>query len=89
MADKTHYIIRGGVEGRERLRVLARVMRPATVSLLHRAGIRPGMACLDVGLASRAEIDGIVADLYAFARAAGTVGSGARVVEAWGRRPAA
>ena len=49
MADKTHYIIRGGVEGRERLRVLARVMRPATVSLLHRAGIRPGMACLDVG----------------------------------------
>jgi len=48
-AKKTHYIIRGGVEGRERLRILARVMQPATLSLLHRAGIRPGMACLDIG----------------------------------------
>jgi ubiquinone/menaquinone biosynthesis C-methylase UbiE len=48
-AKKPHYIIRGGVEGRERLRILARVMRPATLSLLRRAGIRPGMACLDVG----------------------------------------
>jgi ubiquinone/menaquinone biosynthesis C-methylase UbiE len=47
--DKGHYIIRGGVEGRERLRVLARVVRPITLSLLHRAGIRPGMACLDMG----------------------------------------
>jgi ubiquinone/menaquinone biosynthesis C-methylase UbiE len=46
---KKHYIIRGGVEGRERLRILARVMRPATLSLLQRAGIRPGMACLDIG----------------------------------------
>jgi ubiquinone/menaquinone biosynthesis C-methylase UbiE len=48
-AKKSHYIIRGGVEGRERLRILARIMRPATLSLLQRAGIQPGMACLDVG----------------------------------------
>lgn len=47
--DKRHYIIRGGVEGRDRLRVLSRVMRPATLSLLQRAGIKPGMTCLDVG----------------------------------------
>ena len=47
--ERTHYIIRGGVEGRERLRVLARVMRSATLSLLQRAGLRPGMACLDIG----------------------------------------
>jgi SAM-dependent methyltransferase len=44
-----HYIIRGGVEGRERLRLLARVLWPTTISLLQRVGIWPGMACLDVG----------------------------------------
>ena len=43
------YVIRGGVEGRERLRLLARVMRPTTLSLLERVGIRPRMTCLDVG----------------------------------------
>ncbi len=43
------YIIRGGFEGRERLRVLARVMQPSTLSLFHRAGVRAGMDCLDVG----------------------------------------
>ena len=43
------YLIRGGVEGRERLRVLARVMRPTTLSLFDRVGIKAGMACLDVG----------------------------------------
>jgi ubiquinone/menaquinone biosynthesis C-methylase UbiE len=43
------YIIRGGVDGRERLRILARVMQPTTLALLDRGGIRPGMACLDVG----------------------------------------
>jgi 2-polyprenyl-3-methyl-5-hydroxy-6-metoxy-1,4-benzoquinol methylase len=47
--ERYHYIIRGGVEGRERLRVLARVMRPTTLNLFDRVGIRPGMACLDVG----------------------------------------
>jgi ubiquinone/menaquinone biosynthesis C-methylase UbiE len=47
--EKVPYIIRGGVEGRERLRILARVMRPTTLDLLERAGMRPGMTCLEVG----------------------------------------
>lgn len=49
LMDKSHYIIRGGVEGRERLRILSRLMRPTSLDLLQRAGIRPGMACLEVG----------------------------------------
>lgn len=44
-----YYVIRGGVEGRERLRVLARVMQPTTLALLDRVGIGAGMSCLDVG----------------------------------------
>ena len=47
--DEHHYLIRGGIEGRERLRVLARVMRPTTLALLERAGVSAGMRCLDVG----------------------------------------
>jgi SAM-dependent methyltransferase len=43
------YIIRGGLEGRERLRVLARAMHPTTAALFDRIGIAPGMSCLDVG----------------------------------------
>src|SRR5262245_4411509 len=43
------YIIRGGVPGRERLRLLSRVLRPTTLALFERVGVRPGMACLDVG----------------------------------------
>jgi predicted O-methyltransferase YrrM len=43
------YIIRGGLPGRERLRLLARVMRPATLGLLQCAGVAPGMRCLDIG----------------------------------------
>jgi len=46
---KSDYVIRGGIEGRERLRILSRVMRPTTLDLLRRAGIQPGMACLEVG----------------------------------------
>ena len=44
-----HYIIRGGVEGRERLRVLARAMAPATSALLGRIGIDAGSRCLGAG----------------------------------------
>ena len=44
-----HYIIRGGVAGRERLRVLSRVMAPATTGLLARIGISEGARCLDAG----------------------------------------
>jgi SAM-dependent methyltransferase len=49
---KTPYIIRGGIEGRERLRILSRVMQPTTLGLLKRVGIGPGMACLEVGCGS-------------------------------------
>ncbi|MGE5192986.1 MAG: methyltransferase domain-containing protein, partial [Deltaproteobacteria bacterium] len=41
--------IRGGVEGRERLRMLARIMQPATRALFERIGISEGMSCLDAG----------------------------------------
>ncbi len=47
--DGHHYLIRGGVEGRERMRVVARVLRPTTLPLLERAGVGAGMSCLDVG----------------------------------------
>lgn len=47
--DTSHYVIRGGIQGRERLRVLARVMHPASTSLFDRLGLRDGLACLDVG----------------------------------------
>lgn len=49
MADTAHYVIRGGLEGRERLRVLARVMKPYSNGLLDRLGAIDGHACLDVG----------------------------------------
>jgi ubiquinone/menaquinone biosynthesis C-methylase UbiE len=49
MADSTHYVIRGGLEGRERLRVLARVMRASSISLFDRLDLRDGLTCLDVG----------------------------------------
>jgi ubiquinone/menaquinone biosynthesis C-methylase UbiE len=47
--EQKDYIIRGGVEGRERLRILSRVLQPTTHALLQRAGIRQGMACLEIG----------------------------------------
>lgn len=43
------YIIRGGMEGRERLRLIARITRPTTRALLERAGLQAGMRCLDAG----------------------------------------
>ena len=43
------YVIRGGLEGRERLRILSRVMQPTTRGLFERTGLRPGMSCLDLG----------------------------------------
>jgi SAM-dependent methyltransferase len=49
MVDSTHYVIRGGLEGRERLRVLGRVMRTSSMSLFDRLGLRDGLTCLDVG----------------------------------------
>src|SRR5262249_59206078 len=49
MSDRAHYACRGGLAGRERLRVLARVMQPSTAALFDRLGVRAGMTCLDVG----------------------------------------
>ena len=49
MMQSSRYVIRGGPGGRERLRVLARVMHPKTTALLDRCGLRDGMACLDAG----------------------------------------
>lgn len=43
------YVIRGGIEGRERLRIIARVMYPTTAALLDQVGVAAGMCCLDVG----------------------------------------
>src|SRR5262245_38211782 len=47
--DTSHYVIRGGIEGRERLRILARVMHETTSQLFDRLEIEEGMSCLDVG----------------------------------------
>jgi ubiquinone/menaquinone biosynthesis C-methylase UbiE len=49
MADSKHYAIQGGIEGRERLRILARVMRASPTVLFDRLGLSDGLACLDVG----------------------------------------
>lgn len=43
------YIIRGGIAGRERLRILSRVMRPTSLALLQRAGLQGGMQVLEIG----------------------------------------
>jgi hypothetical protein len=43
------YSIRGGAAGRERLRILSRVMSPSTASLFDRVAISEGQLRLDVG----------------------------------------
>ncbi len=43
------YVVRGGLEGRERLRVLARVMWPTTCQLFDAVGIARDARCLDLG----------------------------------------
>ncbi|HEX4439644.1 MAG TPA: hypothetical protein VH854_06210 [Thermoanaerobaculia bacterium] len=45
----TKYVIRGGSEGRERLRLLASVMGPTTGALLAEIGVPSGAICLDLG----------------------------------------
>ncbi len=47
--NQNHYVIRGGKDGRERLRLLARVLKPGTTELFNRVGVQPGWTCLDVG----------------------------------------
>jgi SAM-dependent methyltransferase len=43
------YVLRGGEEGAERLRLLGRVVGPTTEALLSRVEVGSGMRCLDVG----------------------------------------
>jgi ubiquinone/menaquinone biosynthesis C-methylase UbiE len=43
------YVIRGGREGYERLKVLGRAAWPHTSDLLHLVGLRPGIRALDLG----------------------------------------
>jgi ubiquinone/menaquinone biosynthesis C-methylase UbiE len=45
----SHYVIHGGVAGKQRMEVVARAYWPTTLLLLQRAGIRQGMNCLDLG----------------------------------------
>ena len=45
----TSYVIRGGERGKARLGVISAVLGPSTLGLLDRAGIAPGMTCLDLG----------------------------------------
>ena len=52
MADLKHYVIRGGVKGHERLKILSRVMHPSTAALFDQAGVAAGMNCLDIGCGS-------------------------------------
>ena len=49
MSEPSTYVIKGGSSGRERLRILAGVMAPATNSLLDRLGDLTGRRCLDAG----------------------------------------
>ena len=49
MRNSDHYAIRGGLKGRERLRVLSRTMHSSTAALFDRLQVREGMTCLDVG----------------------------------------
>jgi ubiquinone/menaquinone biosynthesis C-methylase UbiE len=47
--DQYDYVLRGGAQGAERLRLLAAVKWPTTKILFVKAGLRQGMHCLDVG----------------------------------------
>lgn len=49
MSSTPHYVIRGGLQGRERLRLLSRVLWPTTSGLFERVGLAPDARCLDLG----------------------------------------
>lgn len=44
-----HYAIRGGIEGRDRLRILARAHQASTSALFDRLQVGAGLHCLDAG----------------------------------------
>ena len=52
VAETEHYVLRGGQRGYDRLLVLARERWPDTLALFQRAGVRPGMKCVDIGCGS-------------------------------------
>jgi ubiquinone/menaquinone biosynthesis C-methylase UbiE len=45
----SRYVIAGGREGKERLKLISEVMLPTTAQLLDTVGLGTGMKCLDVG----------------------------------------
>ena len=47
MTRESTYIIRGGLEGRERLRLVTRVMASSTTELLDRVGVAHDADCLE------------------------------------------
>jgi ubiquinone/menaquinone biosynthesis C-methylase UbiE len=47
--EPSAYVLRGGDQGAERLRLLARVKWPTTKALLRRVELKRGMSCLDAG----------------------------------------
>ena len=49
MTTSDRYLIRGGIEGRERLRILSRVMWPTTLAFLKSIPLADDARCLDVG----------------------------------------
>src|SRR5262245_36010916 len=67
--DEQHYLIRGGVEGRERLRVVGRVVGRRTLVVLGRAGGARGIRFLDVGCGARE----VTFDLASLVGTAGSV----------------
>jgi SAM-dependent methyltransferase len=52
MVQGKDYVIRGGVAGRERLRILSRIMYASTASLFDRFGFKDGQQCFDIGCGS-------------------------------------
>ncbi|HKX29103.1 MAG TPA: methyltransferase domain-containing protein [Blastocatellia bacterium] len=52
MGNLQHYIIRGGIEGRERLKIVSRILRASTARLFDRVRIAERMCCLDIGCGS-------------------------------------
>ena len=49
MENSKNYIIRGGIKGRERLRIIFRILQATTISLFDRLKICSGAICLDAG----------------------------------------
>jgi SAM-dependent methyltransferase len=49
MMSQDSYTLKRGLEGAQRLEILGRAVWPSTRSLLERAGLKPGLRCVDVG----------------------------------------